>query len=421
MAKIDKLGWISLSAVLMAVGMLSPALSADGIHDAAERQDRDSACSPVMAPSASGDPLGQPGLIQKQKGQREGELRGIPKTAEEFSKRVKEIGDYVREFLKTSVVPGISLALGVGDEFTHFEGFGFSDLNSGRAVTPETKFRIGSVSKTLTATALGLLLAEGKLNLDADVRQYVPEFPDKGSTITLRQLAVHQSGIRHYRGNEVLNLRSYKNVLEALTIFAADPLLAKPGTTHSYSSYGYVLLSAAMERAAGLPFLTLIRDNVLIPLQMTQTKPEVGGRLLPGQATGYVRGTDGKAQVAPKDDLSAIWAAGGFVSMAGDLLKFARAYLNGRFLRQETLDLLWTPPTLGDGTKAGGGFGWQVARTPKGRRLLVAGGNSIGGTTVVFVVPEERVVVVFMTNMTNAPIRGIPIKTLQLLLGEENT
>lgn len=401
MAKFDKLGWIALAAALVAAGAPGPALGADGIHDTEERGDREIVGALVNPPPA---PC---------------ELRRVPKTAEEFSRRAKEIGDYVREFIKGSVVPGISLALGVGDEFTHFEGFGFSDLSSGRAVTPQTRFRIGSVSKTLTATALGLLLEEGKLDLDADVRQYVPEFPDKGYPITLRQLAIHQSGIRHYRGNEVLNVHSYKNVFEPLTVFAADPLLAKPGTKHSYSSYGYVLLSAAMERAAGLPFLNLMSGMVLNPLQMTQTEPELGGRLLPGQATGYVRGTDGKAQVAPKDDLSAIWAGGGYVSTAGDLLKFARSYLNGRFLRQETLDLLWTPPTPINGAKSGGGFGWQVARTPKGRRLLVAGGNSIGGTTVVFVVPEEKVVLVFMTNMTSAPIKGVPAKILGILLGEE--
>jgi len=416
MAGFKKLGWIAL----VAAGALGPALGADGIPDAAERGDRVIAGSLVNTPPAPGDVSGPSGLVPKQKGQGPGQLRGIPKTAEEFSQRTMEIGEYVREFIKTSVVPGISLALAVGDEFTHFEGFGFSDLNSGRVVTPQTRFRIGSVSKTLTATALGLLLEEGKLDLDADVRQYVPEFPDKGYRITLRQLATHQSGLRHYRGNEVLNTRSYKNVLESLKVFAADPLLAKPGTLHSYSTYGYVLLSAAMERAAGLPFLTLMRDKVLMPLQMTQTEPEVEGRLLPGQATGYEeRGADGNAQVAPKSDLSPVWAAGGFVSMAGDLLKFARAYLNGRFLRQETLDLLWTPPTLGDGTKTRGGFGWQVARTPGGRRLLVAGGNSIGGTTVMFIVPEEKVVLAFMTNMGNAPIRGVPANILGILLGEE--
>ena len=345
--------------------------------------------------------------------------RGIPKTALEFSQRVQEIREFLQEFMKTSVVPGVSIAVGVGDEFTQFEGLGFSDLASRRPVTPQTRFRIGSVSKTLTAAAFGLLLEEGKLELNADVRRYVPEFPDKGSPITLRHLAAHQSGIRHYRGNEALSDRSYKSVLEALAVFADDPLVAKPGTTWSYSTYGYTLLSAAMERGAGRPFLDLMRDKVLGPLGMTRTEPEIGGRLLPDQAAGYVQGADGKVEAAPKTDLSNHWAGGGFVSTAEDLLKFARAHLNGHFLRPETLALLWTPQTTNDGTITRTGIGWQVAQTPKGRRLLVAGGNAIGGTTVMFVLPEEKVVLAFLTNIGSAPIRGVPRKALGILLGEE--
>ena len=346
------------------------------------------------------------------------ESRGIPKSALEFSQRVNEIREYIQEFLKGSVVPGISIGLAVGDEFTHLEAFGFADLDSRRPVTPQTRFRIGSVSKTLTAAALGLLLEEGALDLEADVRRYVPEFPDKGTPITLRHLATHQSGIRHYRGDEALSNRPYKSVLEALTVFAGDPLIGKPGTAYSYSTYGYILLSAAMERGAGRPFLDLMKEKVIRPLQMTQTEPEIGGRPLPDQATGYVSEADGKAQVAPKTDLSNIWAGGGFVSTAGDLLKFARAHFHGHFLQPKTLDLLWTPQTTNDGTKTRTGIGWQVAQTPKGRRLLVSGGNSIGGTVVMFVLPEERVVLAFLTNMTSAPIRGVPKKALEILLGE---
>jgi serine beta-lactamase-like protein LACTB len=346
------------------------------------------------------------------------ESRGIPKTPLEFSQRVNEIREYVQGFLKESVVPGISIGLAVGDEFTHLEGFGFADLDSRRPVTPQTRFRIGSVSKTLTAAALGLLLEDGELDLEADVRRYVPEFPDKGSPITLRHLACHQSGIRHYRGDESLSDSPYKSVLEALKVFAGDPLIGKPGTAHSYSTYGYTLLSAAMERGAGQAFLALMTEKVLRPLQMTQTGPEVGGRPLPDQATGYVSGADGKAQVAPKTDLSNIWAGGGFVSTAGDLLKFAQAHFHGRFLQPKTLDLLWTHQTTDDGTETRTGIGWQVAQTPKGRRLLVSGGNSIGGTVVMFVLPEERIVLAFLTNMTSAPIRGVPKKALEILLGE---
>jgi len=322
------------------------------------------------------------GMIPENRHPDAAESRGIPKTASEFSERVREVDEYLRGFLKTSVVPGISVAMGVGDEFTQLRGYGFLDL-------------------------------------DADVRRYVPEFPDKGAPITVRDLAYHRSGIRHYREDEALSHRHYESVLEALKVFADDPLVAKPGTAFSYSPYGYTLLSAAMERAAGQPFPALMREKILKPFEMTQTELETGERPLSDQATGYEAGDDGKPKVAPKTDLSVKWAGGGFVSTAGDLMKFARALLDGQSLREETMDLLWTPQPGREAAKATLGLGWQVTRTPNGKRLLMTGGNAIGGTTVMFIVPEEKIVLAFMTNMGNAPIRGVPAKILGILLGED--
>jgi len=121
---------------------------------------------------------------------------------------------------------------------------------------------------------------------------------------------------------------------------------------------------------------------------MTRTEPEVGGRSPPDQATGYELDADGQPRKAPHTNLSNKWAGGGYVSTAG-------------------------------GTETHYGVGWQMAPMTDGRRLLVAGGSAIGGTTVVFVLPEEEAVVVFMTNMGNAPIRGVPMRVLLTLLGEE--
>ncbi len=347
-------------------------------------------------------------------------LSGPPTTATEFFRRVDLIREYLDAFVDTSAVPGVSLALGVGDSFTRFDAFGYADLEAEDPVTPHTRFRIGSVSKALTAAALGGLVEAGSLDLDAPVRRYVSEFPEKEQPITLRHLALHRGGIRHYRGDEALSNRHYAEVIDALSVFADDPLLAEPGTTFSYSTYGFTLLSAAMERAAGIPFLALMEERVLEPLGMTRTGPEVKGQLHPHQAIGYEPGPGGGATVPPETDLSNKWAGGGYVSTAGDLLRFARAHLNGEFLEPGTRDLLWGSGPEAEAGNQPRGIGWQVARLPNGTSLLVAGGNAIGGTTVVFVVPETRVVVVVVTNMGNAPIRGVPMHILRILLGESS-
>lgn len=338
-------------------------------------------------------------------------------THDEFFRRVTDIGKFLAEFVDSSSVPGVSIALGAG-RFTWFQGFGYADLSEEQPITPHTRFRIGSVSKSLTTAALGRMLEVGRLDLDLPVWHYVPEFPVREHTVTSRHLLGHQSGIRHYRGNEAYSNEHYPSVTDAISVFSHDPLRFEPGTASSYSTYGFTLLSVVMERASGRPFLSLVDELVLGPVGMTHTGPEIRGQPIPEQATSYELGRDGWPYVPPEVDLSNKWAGGGYVSTAGDLLKFARAHLNETVLRKETIDLLWTPQATSDGTPTNHGMGWQVVRGPGGRTMLVSGGSAIGGTAVVFLFPEEEVTTVFLTNMGNAPIRGIPMRVAQLLLGE---
>jgi len=171
-------------------------------------------------------------------------------------------------------IPGLQVAVAVGGKLVWSEAFGYADVAREVPVTAETQFRIGSVSKPLTAAAVALLYEQGKLDLDAPVQRYVPSFPDKGYPITTRQLAGHLAGIRHYRGDEFLRNRHFDTVLEGLAIFQGDSLLFPPGTKFSYSSYGWNLISAVVEGAAGQDFLTYMSRNVLRPLGLTHTAPD---------------------------------------------------------------------------------------------------------------------------------------------------
>src|SRR5579862_7980256 len=133
-------------------------------------------------------------------------------------------------------IPGLSLAVAVDGHIVYSEGFGYADLEERVPVWPTTKFRIGSVSKPLTAIALAQLVEAGKLDLDAPVQKYVPSFPDKGAVITTRMLAGHLGGIRHYQDDEFKIQQHYANVLDGLKIFENDPLVSPPGTKFNYSS-----------------------------------------------------------------------------------------------------------------------------------------------------------------------------------------
>src|SRR5204863_2535857 len=122
-------------------------------------------------------------------------------------------------------IPGVQVAVAVNGKLVWSEGFGYADAARMRPVTHQTQFRIGSVSKPLTAAAVALLYEQGKLALDAPVQRYVPSFPDKGYPITTRQLAGHLAGVRHYLGDEFLLNRNFDTVLEGLAIFQDDSLL----------------------------------------------------------------------------------------------------------------------------------------------------------------------------------------------------
>jgi len=185
--------------------------------------------------------------------------------------------------------PGLSVAVAVDGEVVWAEGFGFADLEQCVPVTAKTKFRIGSVSKPLTAAAAALLYQEGKLSLDAPIQRYVPAFPDKGHVITTRQLLGHLAGIRHYNaaeGNKE-NQDIYRSVAESLKRFQDDPLVADPGSKWSYSSYGYVLASAAIERASGQDFLPFMHDKLFLRLGMQETVPDENGKIVHDRARWY--------------------------------------------------------------------------------------------------------------------------------------
>lgn len=171
------------------------------------------------------------------------------------AKAVEQARKYVQEELEPKV-PGLSIAVGVEGRMVWSEGFGFRDLATKAPVTPDTRFRIGSVSKSLTSAGLVLLTERGQLDLDAPVQKYVSDFPDKGAPITTRLLAGHLAGIRHYRGKEMLLNRPFPTTQDALGIFANEPLEAPPGTKFVYSTYGWTLISAVMESASrGFPAL----------------------------------------------------------------------------------------------------------------------------------------------------------------------
>ena len=310
----------------------------------------------------------------------------------------------VAEHLAEHDLPGLAVAVSVGGETVWAEGFGYADLEQRVPVWPTSKFRVGSISKPITAAAVAVLAAEGRLDVDAPVQRYVPAFPEKRWPVTTRHLGGHLGGIRHYRGGEFLFRDPYPTVEAGLAIFAEDTLLYEPGTRYAYSSYGWNLISAVVEGAAGTPFLTYVRDAVFRPLGMHHTTADHVDSLITQRVRFYARDEGGRLVNGPFVDNSYKWAGGGFLSTAEDLLRFANGVVLGGFLAPEGRTLLFTEQRTRGGEGVGYGFGWAVSEDDAGRRVLAHGGGSVGGTSMLMVQPDAGVVVVMLANLSAADL-----------------
>jgi CubicO group peptidase (beta-lactamase class C family) len=317
-----------------------------------------------------------------------------------------------------TLAPGASVAVSREGRLVWSQGIGSADLELQVPVSTTTRLRIGSVSKPLTAAALGALVEEGRLDLDAPVQRYVPDFPKKAWPITTRELAGHLAGVRHYEQGEFEIREHYDTVRAGLAIFEKDALLFEPGTRFSYSSYGWNLIAAVLEGASGERFLDLMQNRVFGPAGLTHTGADDPTPIVPGRARFYTRSDKGEIVNAGYVDNSYKWAGGGFLSTAEDLVAFAGALREGRLLKPETVRLLWTSQRTSDGRQTGYGIGWSVGRDARGRPRVWHSGGAQGGTALLVIYPDERLAAAMIVN-SDESFTGQTFRIAELFLDGE--
>ncbi len=317
---------------------------------------------------------------------------------------VKQVRAIIKEIRDANAIPGVSFAVAVGGQVVLSEGVGYADLENRIPVTPLTRMRIGSVSKSVTSIAIAQLVESGKLDLDAEVQKYVPSFPRKRWPITVRQVAGHTAGIRHYRGTENLINRNYPSVTASLAIFRDDSLLFQPGTKYSYSSYGWNLISAVIEGASGEEFIAYMRANVFQPFGLRSLIPEYTDSIITFRARFYQQGANRVMSNAPFVDNSYKWAGGGFLSNSEDLLSLANSMMRGEGLKPATVKTLFASQTLSDGTATNYGMGWYSGKDAAGRNMVWHGGASVGARAILLLYPDHGVVVAMLANAGHAPM-----------------
>lgn len=311
------------------------------------------------------------------------------------------LNDLGRQGLEKTGAPGFSVAIVKNGKVAWTEGFGLADVENQVQVRPNSVFRIASITKTMTATAVMQLVERGLVTLDDPIQRYVPSFPEKGATVTLRHLLTHTSGIRHYKAGEFDNKRAYESLEDAFTVFAADPLTFTPGAKYLYSTYGYNLLAGVVEQVTGVSFEQYLGDHIWLPAAMADTRLEHPQDVVKHRARQYVRASTGDLLNAPYADLSVKWAGGGIISTAPDLARYHLAIEKGTLLKKETLAQMYSAATLNDGTRTDYGLGWQVVAAD-GQRWVAHSGGATGGTTYLLRNRDNGIAVVILANVQNA-------------------
>jgi serine beta-lactamase-like protein LACTB len=327
----------------------------------------------------------------------------MPPESSHYASTISRARVLVRALMQTKQIPGFSIAVSVGGTIVWSEGFGMADVEQGVVVTSLTRFRLGSVSKVLTAAGLARLVESGKVDLDSPVQSYVPNFPVKKWPISTRQLAGHTAGVRHYVQQDftgpLAGAPHFESVTKGLAIFENDPLLFEPGTSYAYSSYGWNLIGGVIEAASHEEFLSYMQRSVFEPLGLRSITADHIDSIIPNRTAFYIRAADGSLLHAPHVDNSYKWPSGGFLSNAEDLVRFGSAHLQPGFLRQSTLDVLFTSQKLTSGKETGVGIAWRIGTDPQGRRILHHGGTIEGGRAMLMMFPESKVVVAMLSNL----------------------
>ncbi len=343
------------------------------------------------------------------------------KLTEETLKKIEAGVETERKRLN---IPGLSVAIAVGNQIVYSNGFGMADLENSIPAKATTVYRTASIAKPMTAVAVMQLAERGKLDLDAPIQKYCLAFPEKNWPVTARQLLGHLSGVRHYKArNESAGTEHFFTLTDSLKSFKDDPLLFEPGAKYSYTTFGYSVLGCAIEGASGMSYEEYMREQVWKPAGMEQTRVDDHFMIIPNRARGYVKLRENDlAQLSPHlktrvkagdilnaqlHDTSMKIPGGGIASTAVDLVKFAIAVQTDKLVKPETREQMWTSQKTKDGKETGYGLGWGIGQTAEGMRLISHGGNQAGARSELSLLPAKGSVIAIMANVSDVPLNEV--------------
>ncbi len=304
---------------------------------------------------------------------------------------------YCRNFMDETGMNGMQVQVSIGNKIRWGASLGYADIENKIVVTDSTRFRINSISKSMTSLALIRLMAAKQLDLDAPVQKYLPGFPEKKYPITIRQLAGHLAGFRDYKEDDpadYIRTEHFATATAALRVFQDDTLLFEPGTRFYYSPFGFNLIGSVIENISGTHYLDYMRKNIWVPMQLFNTcGDEINGRI-PGRSKFY--GATGEEEEL--GDLSYKYPAGGLLSTATDLVKMGNELLHGTVTDPGLRHLLFETQYTTDKQPTGYGLGWYTGTDRNGHRIWYHSGDSFSSSSGLIIYPDDDMVISFLGN-----------------------
>ena len=296
-----------------------------------------------------------------------------------------------------TIAPGAVILVAKGENITYYKAFGKDNVAKNTKMNKETVFRIGSLTKPFTAIAILMLVEEHKISLSDTIQQYIPDFPVKAYPVTIEHLLTHTSGIKNYF--EIKNPAKEKQQYsprEAIAYFEGEPLEFEPGTQYRYSNSNYYLLGYIIEKVSGLSYPDFIQKRIFDVAGMPHSYYGQVSDRRSRLAAGYSR-FNGKMEDAMLQEITSIYAAGGLLSNAMDLLHWHQALFNGKLISKEILTKAISPFRLKNGQLSEYGYGWFLSGIDS-MKTIEHSGSTDGYQSDLVYIPEKDTRIITLFN-----------------------
>jgi D-alanyl-D-alanine carboxypeptidase len=323
---------------------------------------------------------------------------------DDFQFSVAKVDSYLQSQMQQRHIPGLTVAITWNGQLAAARSYGLANVEVGAPTHPSSVYQVGTITQPFTAAAVMMLVEEGKVKLNQSVTHFLPNPSEVWDAVTVRHLLTQTSGIPNYLGILTPGTTSHQAVSKQaiMNVIAKQRLQFSPGQKFQFSPSNYFLLGMIIEKASGESYSRFLSERIFEPLHMSKTRVNDLGEVIPNRVAGYSLMDGELLQNATIPSPTRYFATGSLVSTVTDLAKWEAALNTEKLLKRASLEQMWTPAKLRDGTVTQYGFGWWIHSLPGGATLIEHGGNLPGFNTQIARYVNDKVTVILFTNVDAA-------------------